>query len=382
MKRILCIGLLISVCFACKGQISAKKQAETLSKPATETLSNEISLLFIGDFMGHKDQIDAAYNPNTGRYVYDSCFMPVKKLLSDADVTIGNLEVILGIKPYSGYPEFSSPAAYASAIKNAGVDVLMTSNNHSCDKRKKGVEKTIAVLDSLGIGHTGTFYDAAQKDSLPAYFINKNGISLAIINYTYGTNEIPPTFPNIVNYLDEKVIKNDIKRVKSYNPDAIIAFVHWGEQYKDLPNSKQKKFLAFFKENGVNIVIGAHPHVLQPMHWKKADSTTGESLVVYSLGNFISHQRKLPRDGGAVFKLMLQKNKPGEVVIKEAQYELTWVYEPLVNNKKYYFVLPVKEFEKNPGFFPEKKEYDKMMRFASYARNLLAEHNININENK
>ena len=116
--------------------------------------SNELSLLFIGDFMGHLDQINAAYDKVSGSYNYDSTFKKITPILSDADVTIGNLEVTLGVTPYSGYPQFSSPPAYAAAIKKSGVDVLVTANNHSCDKRKKGVEKTIAILDSLNIGHT------------------------------------------------------------------------------------------------------------------------------------------------------------------------------------------------------------------------------------
>ncbi len=372
---------MIFVYSSCKGQIITKDEATAaIDSIQNDTLPKELSLLFIGDFMGHKDQIDAAYRPETKTYVYDSCFVPVKKILSNADVTIGNLEVTLGIKPYSGYPQFSSPAAYASAIKNAGVDVLTTANNHSCDKRKKGLEKTIDILDSLHIGHTGTFKNAAEKDSLPAYFINKNDISLAIINYTYGTNEIPPTPPNVVNYLEEEVIKKDLERVKEFNPDAIIAFVHWGDQYKDFPNKEQKKFFNFFKDNGVNMVIGAHPHVLQPMLWKKADSTSTESLVVYSLGNFVSHQRTFPRDGGGVFKMTLQKNVDGEISIKDAAYRLTWVYEPIIDGKKEYYVLPVKDFEDKPESFTEQKDYDKMMRFTEHARKLLGEHNLNIDE--
>lgn len=349
-----------------------------------EKLADQISLLFIGDFMGHMDQIKAAYNKETKTYEYDTCFSKIKPILSDADVTIGNLEVTLGVQPYSGYPQFSSPPSYATAIKNAGVDVLTTSNNHSCDKRKKGVEKTIKILDSLNIGHTGTFVNSIEKTKNPAYVIQKNNFKIAVISYTYGTNGLKPTAPNVVNYLDKKAIKKDIDYINNtIAPEQIIAFVHWGLQYKSLPNKNQKDMFAYFKSLGVNIVIGAHPHVLQPMKWNKITPTNSqENLVVYSLGNFVSHQRTFPRDGGAVLKLSLIKDENNKVNIKEANYCLTWVYEPIVNGKKQYYVLPVDEYSKTPDFFTKKKDYDKMMRFAKHARTLLGKHNLNINEYK
>ena len=342
--------------------------------------SKEISLLFIGDFMGHMDQINAAYDKETKSYKYN-CFQKIAPILSDADVTIGNIEVTLGVKPYSGYPQFSSPPSYAEAIKAAGVDVLTTANNHSCDKKKLGVERTISILDTLNIGHTGTFINKEEKAKNPAYIIEQNGFRIAIINYTYGTNGINPTPPNVVNYLDKDTIKSDVELINStIKPDQIIAFVHWGYQYKDLPNDEQKDFFEYFKSLGVNIVIGAHPHVLQPMEWQKATNEKSESLVVYSLGNFVSHQRTFPRDGGAVFKLILQKNEDEKVQIKDAKYFLTWVYEPIINVEKEYDILPADEYSKQPDFFALEKDYKKMIRFVNHARSLLDKHNINIKE--
>lgn len=339
---------------------------------------NELSLIFIGDFMGHKDQIDAAYNSITKTYDYDNCFRLMKKSLSDADITIGNLEVTLGNKkPFSGYPNFKSPASYAAAIKKAGVDVLVTSNNHSCDKGKKGLENTIKILDSLQIKHTGTFISEEQKQKKNPLILHKNGFTIALLNYTYGTNGLEPTSPNIVNYLDEKTILSDLKKVKEAAVDEVIVFVHWGLQYKNLPNKEQHKWYRFFKENGVRIIIGAHPHVVQPIVHHILD----DSLVAYSLGNFVSHQRTFPRDGGAILKINLVKYKE-KVFLNDASYKLTWVYEPVVNGKKHYYVLPVSEYEHNPGFFKQRKDYDKMMRYVKHARNLLKTHNVNVLEYK
>lgn len=342
--------------------------------------TSEVSLLFIGDFMGHLDQINAAYDKASRSYNYDSTFKKITPILSDADFTIGNLEVTLGVTPYSGYPQFSSPPAYAAAIKKSGVDVLVTANNHSCDKRKKGVERTIAILDSLRVGHTGTFVNTKSKKTSPAYVIEKNNIKIAIINYTYGTNGIPPNSPNIVNYLEKERISKDVDAVNTLiKPDQIIAFVHWGDQYKDLPNTTQKKWFNYFKSLGVNIVIGAHPHVLQPMEWHSKTALNSESLVVYSLGNFVSHQRTFPRDGGAVLKLSLKKSDDG-VEIKSVGYHLTWVHEFRSEGKKYYDILSVQDFEENPSYFSRKKDYNKLVQFSKHARELLLKNNINVEE--
>ena len=335
--------------------------------------TEELSLIFIGDLMGHLDQINAAYNSKTKTHDYNDCFKYVHPILSEADITIGNLEVTLGIQPYSGYPQFSSPATYASAIKNAGVDVLMTANNHSCDKKKKGLETTIEILDSLNILHTGTFINQAEKDLQTPLIIIKNGFKLAFLNYTYGTNGILPTHPNIVNYLDKKIIAKDVKNAKLLNPDEIILFVHWGTQYENLPSKEQKTWLSYFQSLGVRIVIGSHPHVIQPMILEN------DNLVVYSLGNFISHQRTFPRDGGAIFKLNLIKQNT-EVKIKNATYDLTWVYEPIINGQKKYAILPIKDFENNSSEYLDKQNYNKMMRFANHTRNLLNKENIGVSE--
>lgn len=346
-----------------------------LHSQADTAIKQELSMIFIGDFMGHQDQIDAAYNSKTGRYNYDSCFQYIAPLLSDADFTIGNLELTLGVKPYSGYPQFSSPPDFAKAISNAGVDILSTVNNHSVDKSDIGINRTIFNLDSLNISRLGTYLSPDDKDSLSPLIIEKNGIRIALLSYTYGTNSLIAPPPYIVNYLDSTVIANDVANAKIKNPDAIIVFVHWGIQYTDFPSNNQKDWNSYFKSLGVKIIIGSHPHVVQPMEWRKNDS----SLVVYSLGNFVSHQRTFPRDGGSIVKIRISK-KANRINIEEANYALTWVYEYVENNKKKYLVLPVKEFENNPDFFKSLKDFNKMQRYIKHARNHLNTNNVNFLE--
>lgn len=338
---------------------------------------NSVKLLFLGDIMGHGPQIDAAHNVATKSYNYDSNFKYFKNTFAQADFVIGNLEVTLGTKPYTGYPQFSSPPELAEAIKNAGIGILGTANNHSCDRRKKGIIKTIDILDSLDIKHLGTYTSDSAKDSLQPLLIEKNNIRIALLNYTYGTNGIPIPLGTAVNLLDKETIQNDVVTAKALHPDQIIAFVHWGQQYKDLPTASQKAWYAYFKSLGVNIVIGSHPHVVEPMHWDRESN----ELVVYSLGNFVSNQRAFPRDGGAMFELTLTKNEE-LTEISGAQYLLTWVHKRAFVNGFDYFVLPVEEFEYKKAYFEKDTDLKKMKLFAKHARQLLETNNTNVSEKR
>src|SRR5664279_4913721 len=150
----------------------------------------KISFLFIGDIMGHDEQIWSAENRETHTFNYDDVFKYIKPVIGEADIAIANFEVTLAGPPYMGYPQFSSPADLASACKKAGIDYLVTANNHAADRGKKGIISTITKLDSIGIPHTGTFLNSSCRDSLSPLIIYKNGTSIAVLNYTFSTTEL------------------------------------------------------------------------------------------------------------------------------------------------------------------------------------------------
>jgi len=333
--------------------------------------STKVTLLFMGDVMGHDSQINSAFNENTGVYNYDSCFKYVGNIFEDSDFAIANLEVSLAGPPFKGYPQFSSPDELAIALKEAGVDAMVTANNHCIDRRKQGLERTIDVLDSLNVPHTGTFKTQSSKDKEGCLILEKSGVKIAIINYTYGTNGIEVSFPNVVNYIDDEVIKTDIEKARLHNPDKIIAFVHWGLEYQTLHNEEQIRVNQLFKDNGVDVVIGSHPHVLQPIEYEQ------DHFVVYSLGNFISNQRTAPRDGGAMVRIELTKTKD-KTFVSDAGYYLTWVYTPVINDKKIFYVLPVAPFEESVLFMQEESNI-RLREFAGEARDIY-KNNKNINE--
>ena len=201
----------------------------------------------MGDIMGHNEQISSAENRETHTFNYDSVFQYIKPVISEADIAIANFEVTLAGPPYTGYPQFSSPAALAAACKNAGIDYLVTANNHAADRGKKGIIGTINRLDSIGIPHTGTFLNTACRDSLYPLMIQKNGISFALLNYTYGTNGIVVPEPVIVDSLDKQVITNDINKAKEKKADFIILFLHWGTEYDTVPSKSQTELAGYFR---------------------------------------------------------------------------------------------------------------------------------------
>jgi hypothetical protein len=340
--------------------------------------SQTLTILFGGDVMGHGGQIQAAFNPSAGIYNYDSCFSFVAPVVRSSDYSLFNLEVTLAGPPFAGYPAFSSPDELAEGLKYMGANCLVTANNHSNDRHGKGLVRTLDVLESHGFDYTGTYRNKMERDTSVVLLIEINNIRVALLNYTYGTNGIPDTPPTIVNLLDTTMMFLDLQQAKGLEPDKIIVVTHWGNEYELLPSSTQKKQYEWLKKNGADIVIGSHPHVLQPMIWEKTDSF--EHLVVFSLGNFVSNQSKPYTDGGAMFQLTLEKNEAGMTRIREAGYYLTWVYRPFEGGIRRYYVLPASQYEHSPDFFQNEEYYRTMKTFLEDSRTHLNTNNLGVFE--
>lgn len=342
--------------------------------------TTRLSLLFLGDIMQHDSQITDAYDLSTNSYDYKPCFQFVKAYTKPVDVAIGNLELTLAGPPYKGYPQFSAPDNLLVALKDMGMDVLVTANNHCVDRGKRGLERTVEMLDSLGILHTGTFADESERNDLTPLLIEQNGFRIALLNYTYGTNGLPVYKPNIVNLIDTVQMRKDLMKAKDLTPDAIIVFTHWGSEYQSLPSSGQKSVTQFCFRNGAQIVIGAHPHVIQPMEWNKDKN----QLIVYSLGNFVSGQRKRFTDGGAMVRIELEKVKLGNNLtvtgIDTAGYILQWVHRTS-DREKNYFVFPVPTVEnKIRRYVKDEVSVTAFRTFVDDSRSLLGSHNLEMTE--
>lgn len=261
-----------------------------------------ITVIFGGDMMGHGPQIQAALNDSTQEYNYLPWFRYIKSYIQSADFAIANLEVTLAGPPYQGYPQFSSPDKYAKDIYDAGFNVLVTANNHSQDGGKNGLIRTLNVLDSFKIPHTGTFRDTQEFERNYPLMLEKKGVKIAILNFTYGTNGLIVKHPTMVNLIDTIWIERAINKAKQNKADIIIPVVHWGVEYQRHENKEQQLLASFLARKGCHAIVGMHPHVIQPI--KTVKNSFGQEIpVAYSLGNFVSNQRERFKDGGIMFKL-------------------------------------------------------------------------------
>jgi poly-gamma-glutamate synthesis protein (capsule biosynthesis protein) len=256
-------------------------------------------------------------------------------------------------------------------------DSLVTANNHSCDRGKNGIIRTVQTLDALQIPHTGTFKDSIERNASYPLIIRKNGIKVALLNYTYGTNGIAVPAPTIVNLIDTLQMAKDLVRAHDSLPDKIIMMIHWGDEYQSQPNEYQQTIADFCFRHGTDILIGSHPHVIQRMERKFfPDSSGREVLLVYSLGNYISNQRDRYKDGGASITFSLTKEN-GHTEISRAGYELTWVWIPVVDGRKHYYIVPVRQAE-NSVIVTDSASLQKMKLFINDSRSLYDRWNVGV----
>lgn len=301
-----------------------------------------VSVLTAGDAMAHLPQTQAAYSKEDGTYSYSEVLRWITPFVKTFDLSIINLETTLAGEPYKGYPQFSAPDSYAADLQTAGFNLFCVANNHSVDRYNSGVIRTIDVLNGLGIRHTGTFKDKNQRDSLYPLMLDINGIRIAVLNATYGTNGLNPKPPVTVNMINRAEIAEDIMKARNKGAEIVIAAIHWGDEYKRFPNAFQKSTAQFLADNGVDIIVGHHPHVLQPVEWIKgaAEDTTRDVLVIWSLGNFYSNQRDRYRDGGMFVNFELVKNiNTGKITVEQPSWYPFWVWRSASPFR--YSLLPV-----------------------------------------
>ena len=290
------------------------------------------SLAAIGDVMCHNTQYMDAYNSSTDSYDFLYVFEDIQTYIQSADISIGSLETTFAGKDrgYSNYPTFNSPEQLAYDLSEMGLDVLSTAGNHSLDKGFSGLSNTLDVLDDANISHSGTYRSQEDRDSV--LIKDVNGVKVAILSYTYGTNGIPvPSDKEFcVNLIDKDLIKQDIENAKSQNADVIISCMHWGIEYQTTPNDEQEDLADFLFENGVDIIFGNHPHVLQPMEKRSvtlADGTVKDCFVVYALGNFICDQNSENTRNSIILNLDITKNPDGKISIDKVDYVPIYMYK-------------------------------------------------------
>ena len=333
-------------------------------------VSDTITMFFAGDMMGHQGMITAAWNQTEKKYSYSHWFRYVRPHIEAADFAVANLEVTLAGVPYKGYPQFSSPDPFAAGLKDAGLDLLITANNHSQDRGRRGLERTLRILDSVGIPHTGTFRDASEREKNYPWINSVRGMRIAVLNATYGTNGLVVQKPNIVNLIDTAEMRRDIRSARQRGAQFIIVTLHWGLEYQRQESPEQMRLARWLAEKGADAIIGMHPHVVQPMKvLTDPRDTTRRVPVAFSLGNYISNQRERFRDGG--IGLMLRVVVTGGIPVWHS-----WGYIPVwcqAGGLPFgFYPVPVSRFEKNSASFNlTPNEAMRLRQFAADTRSLL-----------
>lgn len=321
------LAVLVICGFAVSGHItknmdSEMPTAQTTSEVTTQATTNavsSVSLVAVGDNLIHNTLISAGEQEDDS-LDYSSFYENIKNDISSADIAVINQETILGGSEfeYTGYPVFNSPWEIGTAAIDAGFDIFTCATNHSLDKGYAGIEQECAFFDQHPeVVHVGT--NDSEEDYNSIIYYEKNSIRFAILNYTYGTNgiPIPESSPWCVNMMDKEKITADVNAAKQ-NADVIIVFPHWGTENSTSVSDYQREYVQLFSDLGVDIVIGTHPHVLQPVEWVENETTGKKMLVYYSLGNFISHQTSLNQLCGGMAEIKIEK-KNGEISITSAK---------------------------------------------------------------
>lgn len=323
----------------------SEEDSTTLDTQNINTKKEQKDITFnmsvIGDIMCHNTQYTDAYNSNTDTYDFSYVFKDIKAKIKTADIAVGNLETTFAGKSvgYSSYPTFNTPESLADNLKDLGLDVLTTANNHSLDKGYKGIESTIDYLDKADISHTGTF--KSEEDQNKILIKNVKDVKIAFLSYTYGTNgiKVPTGKDYCINLIDKELIKKQLELAKAENPDIICVSMHWGIEYQTKQNKEQEALADFLFENGVDIILGSHPHVLQPMEKRTVtleDGSTKDGFVIYSLGNFMSGQVKENTKNSIILDLKITKKaQDGKISIDSVNYTPIYMYKSTAKTKAY-----------------------------------------------
>lgn len=302
------------------------EEIEEIEEEPKEPVISTAKLTFTGDIMVHSYQYNEAYDAQTDTYNFMHNFQDMKKYFEKADCVIGNIETTFG-GTVSDYPMFSTPDSFIDALKDAGFDILTTANNHCMDSGSDGLIRTLDKLDEYGISHMGTY--RTEEESQNILVQNINGINVAFLSYTYGTNGIPVKNSYMVNIIDDTTkdkIKSDIEKAREIS-DIVVVMPHMGTEYKETPDDYVVEYIDEMFNWGADIVVASHPHVLLPMEYKTVvdeDGTERQCFVMYSMGNFISSQTTVPRNASILLNIDIKKIDDNKATVENVSFVPIW----------------------------------------------------------
>jgi poly-gamma-glutamate synthesis protein (capsule biosynthesis protein) len=318
--------LSISICCVVALTAAAQPLPERNPMPAFETQwplrfeylkpkPDTVSFFIVGDIMSHR-----AVSKSAEEHGYESFFKYLTDRIEGADLAIGNMEFPLAGKPYTGYPAFSGPDEYAQYLSDIGFDIFLTANNHILDKGTAGLRRTLDVLEQKDLVYTGIARDERVDTLINPLMLHVRGLRIAIVNFTYGTNTGPWDKWPKVNYMRKADILPMLERARG--ADLVMVFPHWGIEYRLHHDKDQEEMARWLVENGADVIVGAHPHVIQDVEWMD------DALVVYSLGNALSNQNDLNSrlELALTLRVVLEEDK--EPRLLEPVFDYLWCTKP------------------------------------------------------
>lgn len=342
LKRLrLLMGIALLLCFTvtCRG---SELPVSTGPAPAAGQV---VTLTAVGDVVMHTPIVDSAFDPATGSYDFRPIFTGISQDLLRSDLAVGVLESPLAgpEEKYTGYPRFNAPGAIADALKWAGLDLVFTAHNHCLDRGISGLESTLAYLDQIGLTYVG----GQRRPEQPRYrIVAVKGMRLAFLSYTTITNGIatPAGWEWAVNRLDFTKVAEDIAAAKSEGADGIIMALHTGTEYQRQPSADQRKLGDRLLDMGVDIILGSHVHVIQPVEVRQIAAADGGSprtcVIAYSLGNFLSNQRRRYSDCGLMLRIRLEKRLDGPGInVAGLDSSPLWVHRYYLRERPVYRIL-------------------------------------------
>lgn len=379
---VLVLVLIVRGCRSRSAQTDSPKKSTASATPDSAANHVEdqpdtvITLAAVGDIMVYDEQLEAARQPD-GSYDFSGCFSAVSALTMGADFTVGNLELNFCGEPYSGRPDFRAPESLALALREKGFDLLQTANTYSIQNGISGLKSTINYLNTVGIDHVGTYAAEDDKQTNEGVLLkNINGIKIAFLGYTKGVNNrsLPEGSEYCVDLLYEdydseyKEVNTDaivksVKAAKALEPDLIVAMLHWGSEWDTTIVSTQDTITDLMFKNGVDVILGSHPHVVGPMKQVAVTTNSGEEktcFVAYSLGNFLTSPDSQKYDYAAeslILNLQITRNgKTGETSITGISYTPLYILKTeSATGGTQYQVVPIRSAIQNE-LFPEMTE--------------------------
>ncbi|MCI9434689.1 MAG: CapA family protein [Bacilli bacterium] len=351
----LCSLLIITGCGGKNVDLDKLKYKDGFEK-VEEKQSNKLSMITAGDALIHSSVYQDAYISGDS-YDFTKMLPSIKNLISGYDLKYYNQETIIGGKNLgvSTYPCFNSPDEIADAMLDAGFNIVSLANNHTLDRGERAIlYSTEQYWPTKEVMVAGSYNSFDNRNKIQVR--EMNGIKYTLLSYTTSTNGIPvPSGKDyLVNRYDPEQVKRDIEAVRPYT-DVIMVAMHWGEEYTATPVNSQKQIAQYLSDLGVNVIIGTHPHVIEPIEF------IGDTLVIYSLGNFISAQIGIDRLVGAMVSYDIIKNDDNGIKIENVKAHLIYTY---YNNFRNYYVYPFTELNTNilPNYVSLYEKYSNIIK--------------------